>query len=61
MLAIFAATQQYSGSTGLDDVLSLTSLPAHCLRICSHVLKQATSPSRASSNRKLHSLACITV
>ena len=59
MLAIFAATQQHSGSTGLD-VLSLTSPPAHCLRICSHILKQATSPSRASSTRKLHSLTRIT-
>ena len=54
MLVIFAATQQHSsGSTGLD-VPSLTSPPAHCLRICSHILKQATSPSRASSTRKLH-------
>jgi HEAT repeat-containing protein 5 len=58
MLAIFAAAQQHSQSTGLD-VLSLTSPPAHCLRICSHVLKQATSPSRASSTRKLHFLTCI--
>ena len=57
MLAIFAAAQQHSQSTGLD-VLSLTS-PAHRLRICSHILKQAISPSRASSTRKLHSLACI--
>jgi HEAT repeat-containing protein 5 len=31
MLAIFAATQQHSGSTGLD-VLSLMSPPTHCLR-----------------------------
>ena len=60
MLAIFAATQQQSGSTGLD-VLSLTSPPAHCLRICSHILRQATSPSRASSTRKLHFLVCFTV
>ena len=52
MLAIFAAAQQHSQSTG-SDVLSLTSPPAHCLRICSHILKQATSPSRASSTRKL--------
>ena len=59
MLAIFAATQQRSGSTELD-VLSLTSPPAHCLRICSNILKQATSPSRASSTRKLISLICIT-
>ena len=53
MLAIFAAAQQ-ARSTGLD-MLSLTSPPAHCLRICSHILKQATSPSRASSTRKPHS------
>ena len=60
MLAIFAAAQQHSQSTG-SDVLSLTSPPAHCLRICSHILKQATSPSRASSTRKLPlSLVCIT-
>jgi HEAT repeat-containing protein 5 len=54
MLAIFAAAQQQARSTGLD-MLSLTSPPAHCLRICSHILKQATSPSRASSTRKPHS------
>jgi hypothetical protein len=59
MLAIFAASQQHSGSTGLD-VLSSTSPPAHYLRICSHILKQATLPSCASSTRKLRSLACIT-
>ena len=44
MLAIFTATQQHSGSTGLD-ILSLMSPPAYCLWICSHILKQATSPS----------------
>ncbi|CAA7266119.1 unnamed protein product [Cyclocybe aegerita] len=44
MLAIFAATQ--SSSAG-SDVLTLTSPPAHCLRICSHILKQSTS-ARAS-------------
>jgi HEAT repeat-containing protein 5 len=47
MLAIFAATLQHSGSTGFD-ILSLTSPPAYCLRICSHILKQVTLPSRAT-------------
>lgn len=54
MLAIFAAAQ----STGLD-VLSLTSPPAHCLRICSHILKQAISPSRASSTREFSAFFCV--
>jgi len=49
MLAIFAASP-HPQSTELD-VLSLTSPPAHCLRICAHILKQATSPSRASSTQ----------
>jgi hypothetical protein len=51
--ATFAATQQHPRSTELD-LLSLTSPPAHCLRICSHILRQATSPSRASSTRKTY-------
>ena len=59
MLAIFTAAQQHSLSTELD-VLSLTSPPAHCLRICSHILKQATSPLRASSTRKFHFALCVT-
>ena len=41
MLAIFAATQ--SSSLSGADFLTLTSPPAHCLRICSHILKQSTS------------------
>ncbi|KAF8966949.1 clathrin-coated vesicle protein [Flammula alnicola] len=49
MLAIFAASQS-SSSVG-SDVLSLTSPPAHCLRICAHILKQSTSPSRASATQ----------
>ena len=57
MLAIFA-TSRHSRSTGLD-LLSLTSPPAHCLRICSHILKQATSPSRAGSTRELRFLTWI--
>ncbi|KAF8148271.1 clathrin-coated vesicle protein [Crassisporium funariophilum] len=49
MLAVFAATQN-SRSTG-SDVLTLTSPPAHCLRICAHILKHSISPSRASSTQ----------
>ncbi|KDR82328.1 hypothetical protein GALMADRAFT_237575 [Galerina marginata CBS 339.88] len=48
MLAIFAASQSSSAMQG-SDVLTLTSPPAHCLRICAHILKHSTSPSRASA------------
>jgi len=53
MLAVFAAAQTttLSGS----DPLTLTSPPAHCLRICSNILKQATS-TRVSVARTLTSV-----
>jgi hypothetical protein len=41
MLAVFAGAQSTTLSGG--DPLSLTSPPVHCLRICSNILKQATS------------------
>ncbi|KAJ3575515.1 hypothetical protein NP233_g1065 [Leucocoprinus birnbaumii] len=43
MLGVLAATQ---GSRHAD-ALSLTTPRAHCLRICSHVLKHSTGPSRS--------------
>ncbi|KAF8904140.1 clathrin-coated vesicle protein [Gymnopilus junonius] len=46
MLGVFAASQ--SSSTRGSDILTLTSPPAHCLRICAHILRQSTSTSRAS-------------
>ena len=54
MLAIFA--NAHAASTAGADPLSLTSPPAHCLRICSNILKQATS-SRVSVTRTLQ--ACL--
>ena len=50
MLAVFA--NAHAASTIGADLLSLTSPPAHCLRICSNILKQATS-SRVSVTRML--------
>ncbi|KAJ7582455.1 clathrin-coated vesicle protein, partial [Mycena floridula] len=41
MLAVFAATQDRT--IGDEDALSLTSPRAHCLRICAHILRHATS------------------
>ncbi|KAF4622079.1 hypothetical protein D9613_008980 [Agrocybe pediades] len=40
-----------TSSSQEEDVLSLTSPRAHCLRICAHVLKQALGSSRASSSQ----------
>jgi len=54
MLAIFA--NAHAACTAAADSLSLTSPPAHCLRICSNILKQATS-SRVSVTRALQ--ACL--
>lgn len=51
MLGIFAASQ--SSATQGSDILTLTSPPAHCLRICAHILKQSISTSRASIAREL--------
>ena len=52
MLGIFAASQ--SSAAQASDVLTLTSPPAHCLRICAHILKQSTS--RASVAREWWSI-----
>ena len=51
MLAVFASAQ----SSIVADSLTLTSPPAHCLRICSNILKQATL-SRVSVARKWFNL-----
>ncbi|TFK38873.1 clathrin-coated vesicle protein [Crucibulum laeve] len=45
MLSVLAATRSAIGS---NNLLSLTSPRAHCLRICSHILKHCTSASRGS-------------
>lgn len=54
MLAVFAGVQ--SSSQSGSDPLTLTSPPAHCLRICSNILKQATS-TRVSVSRMLPSIS----
>ncbi|KAJ6577043.1 clathrin-coated vesicle protein [Mycena vulgaris] len=46
VLAIVAATQ--GNTTDGSDPLSHTSPKAHCLRICSHILRHSTSVSRGS-------------
>ena len=54
MLAVFASVQ--SSSQSESDPLTLNSPPAHCLRICSNILKQATS-TRVSVARTLPSIS----
>ncbi|KAJ7198315.1 clathrin-coated vesicle protein [Mycena pura] len=46
VLTIMAATQAHSAD--VSDELSHTSLRAHCLKICSHILRHSTSTSRGS-------------
>ncbi|KAJ2921172.1 hypothetical protein H1R20_g15918, partial [Candolleomyces eurysporus] len=45
MLSAFAATQ----ASTTDDVLSVSSPKAHCLRVCSHILKNSSSASGRST------------
>jgi hypothetical protein len=54
MLAVFASAQ----SSIVADSLMLTSPPAHCLRICSNILKQATL-SRVSVAREWFNLPSV--
>jgi HEAT repeat-containing protein 5 len=53
MLAIFAATQDRATDASVD-VLAVSSPRTHCLRICSHILRQATA-GRGAFIRESHS------
>ncbi|KAF8916460.1 clathrin-coated vesicle protein [Mucidula mucida] len=46
VLSTFATSQEVASTDGSIEVLSPTSPRAHCLRICSYILKHSTSASR---------------